>query len=783
KVENPANVRIRSVENIAQNAPYVDINQSFKIRTIVENNGEDAARQIVVNLSSDSSSWIANPSDTLSILSGGSADTLLFNITAAGERILEEIFTARIDSAMAENTIEPDGVTISPANDSTAQASVQLSGIFKIDSVSTSVNEINALSTEKWQIIVSVKNEGEGELTLNQPAVSNLTFLIGDELQQDYSISAPEAFSGSQALILSAGEEDQLIYQINRTGFKGGIVNIRTTLSGGYHNTGLQFEESDSTEIYVRPSADVFVNITAPLCPNVDQFGIGQVNQGQKFSVRSVIKNAGAERVDQVVVNLSAEGYPVKRDTIEFIPPSGESTAIFNITALEPATRVAFGARILSAFAHESGLPAAIGAASDSIASVRVHSPALLKIAFHPSDTLFTAGLMGAFRMSVENLGTAEVDNSGKLSVSVPAGYSLVRGETHVLADTVQFVAGEEFSLNILPPTNASTADTIRAFLFTPPRDKNTNAAALVLEPYGNHIIKTVPSNIHVEEFDIVAPEGARDNLLSTGQRFNVQLRVRISENLDSAKTTLSIPNNFGFAIGEDSVKSIDGQNVSWRLIAPEAPVSDSAVIKVTVRGAVDGQVYTVTDSIAVVVQRHAILVLDDVWISWPPQTSSTLSSGQNFDLSVMVKSKFANQALVTGTALLRINFGATGVTTQQPLIRSFKVDSTVVWRLKAPDVQSGLKPITVFLESVPNDVNTNEPAQVWAEQTRVDFYIETVASAQVNVESFQITSPYGATDRILSTSQNFTVEAFINWRNCKQSPSVTLLLPPGFTT
>jgi len=779
KVESPANIRIKSVNNIAPNTPYVDTGQEYQIRVVAENIGEDAAKDIEISLSSDSASTILNPVGNISTIKGGETDTVIFNIQAFSSRIVEERFTAKIDTAVAENTPEPDKILIAPSVDSLATAIVQRPSEMIMIAVIPSQDTVKALSTEKWEIVVAVRNDGEGTLTLDQPLNSDISFSI----EGDFLISAPDGFTNSPDLSLSAGEDDTLIYEINRNGQRGGPAYVRANLSGIYLNKNEPFQVVDSSEVYIRSSAVVYVDVTEPVCPNIDQYGTGQVNEGQNFTVRANIKNSGAEIVDDVVVHLTATGYAIVPTTIDSIDPSGSSFAMFNVTAQDTSSQVDFIASIASAIARQSGLPAAIGASSDSIASVRVHKPAELKWNIDRTDTLFTAAQIGQFKLSVSNSGTAEVD-TGRLSVKMPAGYSIVKGEAYVSIDTTGFIIGQQLSWQILPPAVASSNDKIITEVISPPKDKNTDLIALIPNPFDTLTVSTIPSLISVESFEIISPGGATDDTLSTEQSFYVEVQVDPSENLDSVKATIILPGGFGFGIGQDSTKLIPGSTntQSWELQAANSATTVPGWLKVIVSGKTDGVTESVRDSFSVVVQARAELEFND--ISTSSENDSIFSTGQEFDLNVKVESRDANQAMVEGVAELIIDLGSTGITLiDEPSIKDFKVDSVVTWRLKAPDAEFEKSPITIFMESIPYDVNTNEPADIYKDKTRIDFQVETVLSANITVSNLRIISPYGATDKIISSYQEFTINAFVSWDNCINIPLVTLQLPAGFTT
>ncbi len=785
KVELPANIRISKTENMAPNAPYVDTEQMFQVAVVVENLGQDAARDIAISLATDSLSTVLNRVDTLSLVQGGHSDTLKFNIQAYSAWIISEVFTARIDAARAENTPEPDKIFISSAIDSADTATVQKPAKMKIVSVISSQDTVKALSIDEWQIIVAVQDSGAGFIQLNQPAESDITILIEGKPQQDYTIVPPTSFKNSQDLILTSWEEDTLIYRVTSTGRRPGLSKIKVNLSGKYLNKNIQFQVADSTAIFIQSSADVYIDITEPDCPNINQYGIGQVNTNQQFTVRTKIRNTVGDQVDNVIVSLTSGGYSIKPDTIGYIPQSGNASANFDITAQHmPVERVNFIAKIESATSHEGGLPVTIGLASDSVASVRIHEPALLKLSINRADSIFTIGRSGYFRVKVENLGTAEVDSSGEIYVQMPAGYHVVVNDQQKTADTTGFKIDEQILWQIQPPTQRSISDTIIVAISKPPSDRNTGSFAEIqnTDPYDTLIVKTVPSILSINSFQITAPEGATDDTLSTFQDFWVQVDVSASENMTNIRASLTLPEDYGYGVGEDSVKNLVNKKAIWKLKASETAHSVPKWIKVKVTGTAGSEEQSVVNSIGVVTQNRAFLSFSRVEISWPETTDSTLSIGQEFDLSATIENSGEAELKESEPGYLKLNFGATGVTSvQQDTIKPFVPKIPVTWRLKAPDVETIKAAITVYIDTIPKDENTNEPATI---QNRTkDFYVETQQSGKAWIDSLWITSPSGALDKELSTYQTFTIEANVRWQFCRDVPRVTLHLVGGFTT
>ncbi len=779
-VETPANIRISKTLNTAPNAPYVDSKQLFQIAVIVQNSGQDGARDIAISLVTDSLSTILNPAKTLNFVEGGTSDTLNFDVQAYDGWTISEIFTAKIDTARAENTPEPDKILISPALDSIDTATVHRPAKMKIRSVLPSQTSVRALIQDEWQIRIAVMDSGAAFIKLNQPLATDITILMEGEPQQDYTIIPPTDFKNSKDLTLSWWAEDTLIYRVTRTGIVPGHGKIKVNLSGKYLNTDTPFQISDSTEIYIQPSADVFIESTEPVCPHIDQYGIAQVNTNQQFIVKSKIRNTGVSRVDSVLVSLKATGYTIQPRIIPFIQQSSYAWVSFNVVAQKsPAEKVNFIAKIVSAISHEGGLPVTIGLPSDSLASAKIYTPALLKLAINRADSIFSVGTRGSFRVTVQNMGTAEVDSSGEISVQMPEGYHVIVNEQEKSEDTRGFKINQPVTWQVLPPPYISQKDTMIVAINKPPLDTNTKLFAEKTNPYDTLIVKTVTSMLAINSFKIIQPAGAMDDTLSTNQDFAVQLVVSPSENLTNIQAVLTRPEGFSFGMGMDSIRNVVNQKANWILKTPKDAHLIPQWIKVKVTGTAGAENISARDSIAVVTVREAVLSFGRVEITWP-NTDSTLSVQQEFDLSATVVNY--GEAKLESLGYLKIGLGATKVTAiLQDTIKSFIPGVPVTWRLRAPDVETIKAPITVSINTIPNDENTNEVATTTNRFTY--FYVETQNSGTAFIDSLWITSPSGALDKVLSTQQTFTIEANVRWYNCIDKPRVTLQLAGGFTT
>ncbi len=375
---------------------------------------------------------------------------------------------------------------------------------------------------------------------------------------------------------------------------------------------------------------------------------------------------------------------------------------------------------------------------------------------------------------------TADVDSSGEIIVQMPQGYYVFVNDQQKSADTTTFKIKEQITWQVQPPKDKSNNDTITVEIYKPPFDMNTGSFASIenFNPFDTLIVKTVPSLLSIDSWVITGPEGARDDTLSTFQDFWVQLDVSASENMDSLWAELSLPEGFGLGLGMSPVKNLASNRASWKLKASESAHSYPEWIKVKVSGTTGYETQSVEDSIKVITEDRAFLSFGRIEIR-PNEPDSILSIGQEFELSATILN--SGEAQVVGHGYLKLNFGATGISTvQDDTVKQFTPRTPVTWKLKAPAVETINAPITVSIDTIPQDENTNETAAVHKKFEY--FHVETHQSGNAWIDSLWITSPSGALDKELSTYQTFTVEANLKWNNCRNL-STTLHLTGGFTT
>ena len=354
-------------------------------------------------------------------------------------------YSASITNSLGANTRLPVTNILDPGlNDTTFVTFEQGAGLV-IDSVRTSVVEINAGARQNWSVEVVVSNTGEAELELLDVSSKNLQFRVDGELDADYKINPPTELLGSGNLRIAGKSKDTLVYFITKNGDRAGEATLTVNLKGFDRNAGPEIPLTGvkSTALFV--VSDALAQIVQTIIGGgmVDGKGNGMVNRGQLFQIYVNVRSGELLGVDSVKVALSTTGPSKIKATTVVIPhinKDEKATAVFHVTASEswdPALgeqEEQFKAEITSAISSSSTLPAEIRPpenARDATTTIRVQTRANLSLNLfpvNPADTVHTRAQRFNVAVRVTNAGTAWVD-SGEVHLELPLGYNFIEGE------------------------------------------------------------------------------------------------------------------------------------------------------------------------------------------------------------------------------------------------------------------------------------------------------------------------------------------------------------------
>jgi len=778
-VETPPRLRVLRTVNIAPNTPFVNTNQNFLIRVDIENSGDDGVHNVTLLLNSDSTSVITplNPF----YIAGNCIDSVYFNIRADDNWNLKEVFSATIDTALGENTTEFDSLIIAAAVDDTTIARIQYPAIIEIVEIIPSNNPVQALS-KNWSVTINVNRIGAGAVLFYPPHKDSLKFYINGVQQTDYFITAPLSLRDTTGFLLSGWDpiQDAFVFTIDQAGLIGGEVTISATLTGRYLNNGSTFVVKSTGNLTVETTAAIRITKTEPICLHIDD-GVGILSTEQQFKIRVTFNNSGEEPVDSIWISLLSDdpvNYPKRSIMSDSILSNEQKSIDFSILAKLDEQHVEFTAQIDSAKSRFSGGSALIGIPYDSIAICQIQQKANLSLSIHQADSVMTLGENSSLRYIVQNSGTAATESNGKVTISLPPNYKIKVGSSEQSGNVIDnFIVNRWDTLKIVPPAAVSENDEISMIISQIPKDINTGYGASADPYFDSIIVKTVPSDLTMDT-QLSWPLGVADNTVSTEQFFDIQSTLNYSDNVKTLTATLRLPEEYSLNSGEQETKAVTSNIVKWRVQAPALAHTFGKNLIVDALGKVNGVNYPKSDTITIVTVKRSELHLENVGIVEPIETDSTLSIGQGIKISATVNNFGAP---VIGQGSLIINFGATGVSTEEDTIKQFTVGTPVTWIATAPTSITSRDKITISMMNIPQDENSNTTS--YAPGNSKFFYVSTVEGGEIQIENFRIYQPVGAFDRIISTNQYFTLQAELNWHNCIDKPTVSIELPDGFTT
>lgn len=795
KVETAASLRMTNVawrSDSAPNLPNVNLNQAFQVQVVVENLGQEHADSVRVRLRSDGTSSI-DPAERFILggVKGGQFNSVTFNVTASSTENARETFTATIESAKARNT--GGNVPVENPQDDSEFVIVQRPAGLYIAKVYPSKPQVPGSDNRPWYIYVVVQDTGGAAVVLNPPAREDFTIKVNEEVQSDYVIEAPSGLLHKGGLLLNGGEIDTLVYTVTSTGDRGGVASLEAALDWKDENNNQAGLATMNGQITVTTTATVQIKQTSliDVYNSFNGTNVGLLNTQQQFALEVLVENRSlVEDVENVLVELTSNGNSQvanAQQTIARIPQREQATLRFTITAAAAPTagnvQEIFTARILAATASRSGGPAEILDSADPTDEIRIQLPAQLTLDISSTfDNLTTNQLFEITALVTNRENSAEVDEQGEATLFTPPDF-IVEEPAGVI--TQSFEVDKAVKWSIRAPQNATSA-MLYARITKPPLDRNNRANAQLANEEDSVAVRVERSNLRINRTAIISPEGAVDGVLSSTQSFRIESLVSSSPDLSQDSIALVLPPNtqYAFRAGSRRVQPIESRDkIFWDVQAP-ASGEDALWFYVIANGltGTDSSV-TARDSIRVTTVQGALISFKaDILKSGGAE--GELSLEQDFTIRATVGNEGA--AGVLDSIKVRLQLGETGVTTPgepevKVIVLSGKTGS-VQWSAKAPNVPMPSSDLSLELLNRPRDENSGDYA-AWdrgIEQYIQKLTVRTDSVGTLFVSKPVIDLPGGATDGILSTLQEFRVQAVVGGSNLADV-NVELKVPGGF--
>ncbi|MGH7450089.1 MAG: hypothetical protein ACRENG_01955, partial [bacterium] len=222
----------------------------------------------------------------------------------------------------------------------------------------------------------------------------------------------------------------------------------------------------------------------------------------------------------------------------------------------------------------------------------------------------------------VLNDGGAGVQGAARLKIE----YDPAQGFSTSEAGEKDINVGSSVQWKFTAPNQAGSDVFIIKYLSWP-ADTNTNASAALTDNRSQERVRvrtdSVESELRIVSFRIIAPSGATDNGLSTGQQFTVRAQVLGAR---AANVTVKLTEPLGFITNDNTQQvftTLDEQrDVNWTFQAPLASRLDSMVVTVSGNDANNN-----SQALPTVRRSFALSVVEQAVLSVSGEISSPLSA------------------------------------------------------------------------------------------------------------------------------------------------------------
>jgi hypothetical protein len=804
-VSEPAQVQLVEVSP-SQPTVTAGMGKDWYVTAVIANNGGapvklSGAGLLLINVTDVTGDFGIVPPDKFirsndNILRGNDTDTLRFAITSTGNR-------------EGSTSIQCAIAVIDQSNGETRNLSgntgvmVQSRASIRIDTLLASQPSVTIGQQDPyWTVDMKVTNDGDSEVEIDFDSTkTNILLGLNDPQNPDYTIRKPVTLlSGGKKL--GGRASGTLRYTITQTGVSRGNNIIRGQIAATELNSGEartdNTEDRGSTLVVVQTPAKLRISKTelagAPNAPHV--------NTGQSFSVQVTVDNRGEEAADSVQIGLEKSGFsqiiPLIRPIVGGIAGNNSQVATFSIVAsdLENPSEE-FKARIVTAKARNTKKEGFREAPLDDTAPADIQREAeLLVERVTPSQDTVRAGQPERWFINValRNIGGADlmiapppspgdiaifIDDTVRTDYVIEAPRTLKQNGTLILA-------GDEADTLVYTVTSTGVrrGGQARIQASISGRDRN-NDEALSEEGSGQVFVQTTARVQILTTNYIVNHERNGVGLVNVNQTFGIKVQVYNSgfEDVKDVVVRLSRDRSSRPEATEKTIAEIKAQQTgetTFSVVAdttnPAGEVETFTATLVSAVTSLNGQpalILTVGDTLArVLVQRPAQLAIE----ASINDTDKILTTNQLFEFTATVKNR--GQALIDGTGEITLVLppGFTIHPNEADSVKSFSADTEVSWQVRAPN-DEGEAVLRVQISQRPVDLNSGERAQVTANVATIG--VKTVYSA-LTINQFFISAPQGASDGILSTGQEFTIEANITYSQDLTNREKTLKIPPG---
>ncbi|MFH1754388.1 MAG: hypothetical protein ABIA59_01680, partial [Candidatus Latescibacterota bacterium] len=580
---------------------------------------------------------------------------------------------------------------------------------------------------------------------------------------------------------------DTLVFTVTSTGSNPGQLDIRVNLKAvDLNNPGAGVLSAvRDTFVIVEEASGLFIDSTVAMVPNKQPNPpLAFVNTNQPYTMRVVVKNTG-EAVKDVVLRLTSNSSsiidPLVIGQYQPVGTDASATFIFNVTAGAAAVPFeTFTASIDTAISVNSGLMVDPSPPVDAVEFITTQTRADLNLSLGvtwpagAADNIISTSQEFDVTAVVANLGQAATDSSGTLRIFTD--FALHPTTPNAVQS---YYAGKQVTWRLIAPATEALGQNIVCAIVGTLIDKNIDAPAFVSRDTATVAVDVLPAGIlDNPAVRFYSPPGAVDGVLSTGQELAMEVEVLTTTQTQGISASITLPTGFE-TIGSSTKTMGNGLNGTktayFNVIASSFSALDSIVIVFSATDANSGlAIADARASVPVEVVAKTRLRLSTEIAAPPEARDSTVTIGSLFTIRAIVGNDgVADISTLAANPAPVLKLTAPGGYTvnADSVYQRFALNTPVTWTVRAPSAPSGPVGISVVIDTVPADENSNQTAEVVVGQVTIPVQTEgavvQVADASAVLGFDTKVVPAGATDVEL-----FAIEIKNPRRNLAEPPA-----------
>ena len=774
----------------------------WKIKMIVENNGGtavkfDSSRLIFslrgANVTSqyDISLPTKFKKSNNTTLNGGSVDTLIYTINNTG--------TSVGDITIRGNIYLKDLGTNNPiTDDSVTGVQVQEPADINILNIIPSQNSVTQNQNQNWTIKVVLQNGGGTNILIDMNGSRTyVSFSTGT----DFDVNQPTSLD-SGGLTLEAGSIDTLTFVVNKTGATAGNCYLSAKVFGYQTTSGESTEATFNLPLPVAVQAPARLRILSLTsgAPNSSY-----VNTGQVFPIHAVLENNGGDEVKEATLNLGSSGSSISGNlSLAFTDiegGGGKKEQVFNITAnSNPIQSEVFSATIADAEAENTSesMGLVLESSTDATETMTIQTPANFQITnvTVPEQIRASQTENWQINVAVSNSGGAAIQiqqpsaSDIKIFISDSARTDYIINPPQGLSSGGLILnGGQQASLIYIVDRTGEDAGTGSVEVRLTGNDRNDGQVFTPQKSTNIYVQSTAAVQLlgtHPICFNYDGEKG----LVNRGQNFKIRVWMQNLGRKPVRDVTVNLTGSGGSIIAESpKVLNLMGSNeidsLDFEITADLNNVTTNEVFSSEIISAIedDTGLPAAIDNNGDNKARIAVKDSAKLAISaWTETYDSVYTINQTFKMKAKISLVGNSPAQVDHSGLVglfvpenyRIIVG--GDTLLNNNVISFIPEQIYEWSILTPEIASGPDTIRITIYQPPNDKNLNQPAIIVQRHDTV--FVRTEATDIIY--SSKISTPNGAKDGVVSTSQDFTIQTVVQYSDNLRNVTATLSLPDG---